>query len=107
MGATVETGLVIVGLLLGGAMLYGIAVTWRRVMNDDSPPRLFRILEREGIAPAKLDAGTGEHQLIEAVRRCVLCGAKERCEAALRAASGERYRTFCPNADLIEQAKSR
>jgi hypothetical protein len=95
------------GLALGVALFYAIVVAWKRAMHDDGSPRFFRMLKRQGVASQDLDSALTPEQQGTALRRCALCGAKERCEESLSAAAGEDYRKFCPNAELIEEVKAR
>lgn len=102
-----ESNLVVVlaVLAVGVLLVFGLAVAWRRVTQDDTPLPMFDMLRRRGLAPERIEQAAGPEAMAHAVRRCALCGARQECQQ--RAASGEPAPADCPNAELFEQVSSR
>ena len=94
-------------LALAALLAWGLASPWRAVMREETPPLIFRMLERQGIAWQTLEASVSAEELGRAAQRCALCAEKTRCRHWLAGAASGDYRAFCPNAGFIEAARRR
>lgn len=97
---TVTLSLASVALL--GVVAWGVATSWRRVLQDDGE-RLpfFAVLERRGLAVERLERSA--MPFYAAVRRCAMCRDRKRCSDWLaHRSSGPAPE--CPNAEYLEHA---
>jgi hypothetical protein len=86
--------------LVVGVVLYAVlAVAWR-MLHEDGRLRLEQMLRRHGATPEKAFAGPG-YQAAVAIRRCIACSDKARCDEWLAKDAKRGMEAFCPNADFV------
>jgi hypothetical protein len=85
-------------LFVMGILVYAALAASFRIMRDDGRLRLAEMLRRRG-APPEEALGVGGYQAAIAVRRCMMCPHKARCDEWSGAKRG--MEAFCPNAEFI------
>jgi hypothetical protein len=105
---TILESLVIV--VLGGGALLGaffVVETWFRVWEQRAPSPFFRTLYRAGADPQRLAQAGLAREMALAEQCCPTCAAIGACREWLESGSLETYRSFCPNAALVERLAAR
>lgn len=97
-----ELILIAAGLLVGAALAYGLAKTWRNVSRDTGTQPLLLMLDLHGRSPAQVEGELGPEGMALALRRCVFCSAGDLCRQ--RAAAAQSMPDYCPNAGFIAHA---
>ncbi len=88
-----------------GVLLSGVLSGWREPLRGDAgPPPLFRLLEREGLALARVERAVGVSELAHAARRCASCALRNACETEMLAGWLSPRPAGCPNAALFDRA---
>jgi hypothetical protein len=89
-------------MTLLGMIAWGVATSWRRVLQDDGE-RLpfFAVLERRGLAVESLERSS--MPFYAAVRRCAMCRDRKRCSDWLAMRSSGPA-PDCPNAEYLDLA---
>lgn len=97
----------IVAVALGGAVFLGAAYfaleTWLRAWEQQVPSPLARTLYRVGADPERLAEPEARRAITNAERSCATCTATGACREWLESGSRTPYRSFCPNAALVER----
>jgi hypothetical protein len=96
--ATVAPGVIL--FLIAGYFAYG---TWMRVSAQRVPSPLMRTLYRVGADPGRLAQPRTRREIALAERGCPDCAATGACREWLESGSSAAYRSFCPNAALVER----
>jgi hypothetical protein len=96
--ATVAPGVIL--FLIAGYFAYG---TWMRVSGQRVPSPLVRTLYRVGVNPERLANPDARQEIALAERSCPACSATGACREWLESGSNTAYRSFCPNAALVER----
>jgi hypothetical protein len=96
--ATVALG----GIALLIAACY-VLETWLRAWEQQVPSPLVRTLYRVGADPERLVRTEASYEIALAERSCPTCAAVGACREWLESGSRTAYRSFCPNATLIER----
>jgi hypothetical protein len=92
---------------LAAVVARGMWVMWRGTMIEERPLLMHRMLKRQGVTIAGVEDYLTLERACRAARRCAACRDAEACKAWLDRGNGERYDTFCPNAEFIEQLKQK
>jgi hypothetical protein len=91
---------------LGGMVLlvaaYYVLETWLRAWEQQVPSPLVRTLYRVGADPERLARPEARRLIAAAERSCPACTATGACREWLESGSRTAYRSFCPNATLVE-----
>jgi hypothetical protein len=91
---------------LGGMLLlvaaYYVLETWLRAWEQQVPSPLVRTLYRVGADPERLARPGARRMIALAERSCPACTATGACREWLESGSRTAYRSFCPNARLVE-----
>jgi len=93
---------------LGGGALLGaffLVETWFRVWEQRVPSPFFRTLYRTGADPRRLASPVLAREMALAEQRCPTCPAIGACREWLESGSLDSYRSFCPNAALVERLR--
>lgn len=86
--------------------LYVTVMMWQRVLREDHPLLLGRMLAHEGGPRLANAAAEGaELPFAIAVRRCMCCPSHRQCSEWLDSGKKTGYAEFCPNADFIQHLK--
>jgi hypothetical protein len=91
---------------LGGSALLGaffVVDTWFRVWEQRVPSPFVRALCRAGADLQRLASPALRRQIALAERSCPACTATGACREWLESGSRTAYRSFCPNAALVER----
>jgi len=96
--ATVAPGVIL--FLIAGYFAYG---TWMRASAQRVPSPLMRTLYRAGAGAERLALPEVRREVALAERSCPACPATASCREWLESGSSTAYRSFCPNAALIER----
>ncbi|HSA91276.1 MAG TPA: DUF6455 family protein [Burkholderiales bacterium] len=103
MSLTLES---VVTVALGGLVFlvaaYYVLETWLRAWEQQLPSPLVRTLHRVGADPERLARPGARHLIALAERSCPACAATGACREWLESGSPTAYRSFCPNAALVE-----
>lgn len=78
---------------------------WRTALDEETPLRLFQVLERRGKRAPDLDSDL--YAGANAVRRCVFCRARAECDAWLASGRRDGLEQFCPNAGFVAHSPER
>ena len=104
----------LVTVLIGAAwvaifamLVWGIVTGWRRQMLSDLPLPMFRLLEREGVSLARVEAAVGVNALARAASRCATCAARTACDSGVLGGWLGRRPEGCPNASLLDRVSDR
>ena len=89
-----------IGLLVAG---YYVLETWLRAWEQQVPSPLVRTLYRAGADPERLVKIDASYEIALAERTCPACTATGACREWLESGSRTAYRSFCPNAALVER----
>jgi uncharacterized protein DUF6455 len=92
---------------LGGIVFllaaYLVFETWLRAWEQRVPSPLARTLYRAGVDLRRLASPTIAREVALMEQRCPTCPAIGSCREWLESGSLTSYRSFCPNAVLVEQ----
>jgi hypothetical protein len=92
---------------IGGAVFLVVAYcaleTWLRAWEQQVPSPLVRTLYRVGADPERLSEPEVRQAIANAERSCATCTTTGACREWLESGSRTAYRTFCPNAALVER----
>ena len=101
---TVESiATVAIGIAVFVVAAYYALETWLRAWEQQVPSPLMRTLYRVGVYPERLGEPEVRRAIANAERSCAMCTATGACREWLESGSNAAYRTFCPNAALIER----
>jgi hypothetical protein len=96
-------------ILIGGAVLifavYLVLDTWFVAWEQQVPSPLERALYRVGADPVRLAARRVAVEIARAQERCASCPATGACREWLESGTPDTYRSFCPNAALIDRLR--
>jgi hypothetical protein len=94
-------------IALGGTVFivaaYYALETWLRAWEQQVPSPLARTLYRAGVDPERLAEAEATQEIALAERSCVTCTVTGSCREWLESGSPTTYRSFCPNAALVER----
>ena len=97
----------VVVMALGGIVFvvaaYCALETWLRAWEQQVPSPLVRMLYRIGANPERLAKPEVRRVIALAERICPACTATGACRESLESGSRMAYRSFCPNARLVER----
>jgi Family of unknown function (DUF6455) len=97
----------IAAIALGGTVFfvaaYYVLETWLRAWEQQVPSPLVRTLYRVGVNSERLANPDGRQEITLAERSCPVCNATGACREWLESGSATAYRSFCPNAALVER----
>jgi hypothetical protein len=97
----------IAAVAIGGAgfvvVAYCALETWLRAWEKQVPSPLVRTLYRVGIYPERLGEPEVRRAITNAERSCATCAATRACREWLESGTRTAYRSFCPNAALVER----
>lgn len=99
----------VTGLVLICIGLVAVKLATRAARKPINYPYLFmKMFKRKGVDLQAARDETAKNELIEAVSTCSRCRNGEVCNEWLtNSENTESFRTFCPNAGLIEKLMSR
>ena len=83
-----------------GIILYAVLAASWRVIHDDGRLRLAEMMRRQGATPEQA-LGVGGYQAAIAVRRCMMCAQKSKCDQWLPSGAKSGMEAFCPNAEFV------
>ncbi len=88
--------------ILGLVSLYKTSLAARQLMRDDGRLRLKEVARALGLAPGwpRTEAAIDAEAL--ALRRCVACRRKERCDELAAARDWAALRATCPNTPYLD-----
>ena len=99
--------LVLLGVLVLMLAAYFVLETWLLAWERCVPSPLVRTLYRAGADPLRLASRRAAAQIARAELRCATCPAAGACREWLESGTLDTYRSFCPNAALVERLTAR
>ena len=94
-----EIALVLVTVLVLGALTFSAAYRSRHRLPPPDALPLLRFLRRRGVTQTALEDHLGTASVVDAERRCALCGSGADCHR--RVAEGKAPPEHCPNTHFL------
>lgn len=98
-----STLLVLLGTFVFLLAVWLVAETWFLAWERRLPSPLARALYAAGADPVRLATRRAAMQIARAEQRCTTCPATGACREWLESGPITQYRSFCPNAALVER----
>jgi len=93
---TVEYAAVAVAwLAIATVALWGVVESTRTFLKDDGRLPFFALLEQRELTPGRVEEVVGITELVNAVRRCILCSSRSACN----------HPGWCPNEPLLRRVE--
>ena len=100
-----DTFFVVLSAAALAALLFYVAPTWRRMVEERRSLPLWGFLRRSGTSQDALENASGAAAVADAEIRCTFCASNAECRR--RVASGEAIVDHCPNLEVMERAGRR
>lgn len=97
------TVVVVIGAVVSVLAAYLALETWLLAWQQRLPSPLARTLYAAGADPLRLATRRAARQIARAEQRCRTCSAAGACREWLESGTPTAYRSFCPNASLVER----
>ena len=96
METIVYAAVAVAWLAIATVALWGVVESTRKVLKNDGPVPFFALLEQRELTPGRVEEVVGITELVNAVRRCILCSSRSACGG---------HPGWCPNEPLLRRVK--